>query len=87
MNYLEARDHVIRGGRARRTGWPPDAFLILVPGSVITVEADRPLGKAAPELVGQQVRYSAHVDLYANGLLSPWFPPLDDVHTDNWETC
>lgn len=85
MNYLEARRHVIEGGRVRRAGWASDAFLLLVPGSTITVDADRPLGQAAPELVGAQVRYSAHVDLYRNGLLSPWCPPLDDVHADDWE--
>lgn len=84
MNYLEAREHVIGGGRVRRPGWA-NAFLLLVPGSVITVDADRPLGKAAPELVGTQVRYGAHIDLYRNGLLSPFCPPLDDVHADDWE--
>jgi len=89
VNYLKARELVLEGQRVRRPGWPADAFLLLVPGSVITVEADRPLGQAAPELVGGKVRYSDHIDYYSNGLMSPWAADdgiRDDIHATDWET-
>ena len=51
------------GQRVTRAGWNgADQWLILVPGSTITVEADRPLGKAAPDLVGGQAGEGGQVD-------------------------
>lgn len=73
------------GGRARRACWPPDAFLIHVPGSTITVEADRPLGKAAPELVGEQITYAPHLDLYCDRHMSPWDRSINDAEATDWE--
>jgi hypothetical protein len=85
VKYDTVIRHVSDGGRARRMTWPPGWFLLQVPGSTITVEADRPLGKAAPELVGQQVRYSAHIDVYRAGEMTPWRPFDDDTRADDWE--
>lgn len=85
MDYSGAIHFVASGKRARRPSWPVGAFLILVPGSTITVDADRPLGQAAPELVGQRVRYRSHVDYFENGELEPWQSENDDRNARDWE--
>ena len=87
MKYDTAIQAVADGTPVRRSTWPPDTFLIRVPGSTITVEADRPLGQAAPALIGKTVRYLAHIDLYRDGELSPYHPQLDDRSTNDWETA
>jgi len=86
VNYSEALRAVADGARVQRLSWPPGTFLIRVPGSIITVDADRPLGKAAPELVGQQVHYSAHIDMFSAGEMSPWHANRDDITATDWET-
>lgn len=74
------------GKRVTRDGWNgPDQWLVLVPASVVRVEASRPLGKAAPELVGQEVRYSAHIDIKTvQGTVVPWIASQTDVLADDW---
>jgi hypothetical protein len=63
------------------------AWLVLVPGSTITVAADRPLGIAAPELVGAVVDYCAHIDIHgADGSIQPWGgATLQHLLADDWE--
>lgn len=75
------------GGRVRRAGWNGKGmYLFLVPGSCFTVEADRPMGKACPELVGEQVSYHAHVDMKtAQGDVVPWLCSQTDLLADDWE--
>lgn len=52
------------GKRVSRHGWNGKGmWLVLVPGSTITVTVGRPLGDAAPELVGSDVRYRDHIDM------------------------
>lgn len=87
MDFAEALIRLRDGGRVRRTPWTRSSFVIDVPGSQITVGADRPLGKAAPELVGEQVTYAPHTDLYVDGHLVPWTPNQTDMHADDWENC
>lgn len=87
MNYAAAMQAVNDNQRVRRMTWPPGWFLLRVPGSTFTVEADRPLGKAAPELVGREVHYGAHVDIYRDGYLAPWHALHDDIHAGDWEIC
>lgn len=86
MKFGDALLALRQGKRVAREGWNgADQWLILVPGSTITVEADRPLGKAAPELVGQQVRYAPHVDIFATGgRLFPWTPSQSDQLAGDW---
>lgn len=86
VDYTTAMRLVNDGQRVRRLNWPPGWFLLHVPGSTITVDADRPLGKAAPELVGQQVRYGEHIDIYRAGEMTPWRPFNDDIRAE-WEIC
>lgn len=87
MDFPTALTAVLAGGRVRRAAWDREAFLIEIPGSEITVDADRPLGKAAPELVGQTVTYSPHIDVYIGGHLVPWTPNQTDTHATDWESC
>lgn len=63
MNFGEALFALHSGRAVRRSPWPSGMYVVLVPGSTITVAADRPLGKALPHMVGQEVRYKAHLDL------------------------
>lgn len=72
--FSVALDRLLDGQRVRRAHWPYGATLVLVPGSRITVTADRPLGQALPELVGSQLKYDAHIDLVLDGEVVPWAP-------------
>lgn len=79
---------VLRDGhRVTRRGWNgPGQWLVLVPASVIRVDASRPLGKAAPELVGQEVRYRAHIDIKTvQGDVVPWIASQSDLLADDWQ--
>ncbi|NUT90875.1 MAG: hypothetical protein HOY78_02480 [Saccharothrix sp.] len=74
------------GARARRASWPSGWCLVAVPGSEITVSADRPLGAALPYLVGEIVAYAPHIDLYRpdTGQLSAWVPGQSDLFAHDW---
>lgn len=88
MTFAEALDRIRTGGRVSRTAWITREgfpFLFEVPGSTFTVEAERPLGKAAPELVGKTVEYRTHIDVcYPDRQISPWYPDQADVLADDW---
>jgi hypothetical protein len=75
------------GRRVTRDGWNgAGMWLVRVPASTITVEASRPLGMAAPELVGQTVRYRAHIDMFtADGDVVPWVASQTDVLASDWQ--
>lgn len=77
------------GNRVARNGWNGKGmYLFLVPGSRFTVEADRPMGEACPELVGKEVDYHAHVDMKtAQGYVVPWLCSQADLLADDWETA
>lgn len=87
MNIGDAVELLKNGERVRRPGWNgKDMFLILIPGSTIPVSADRPLGQAAPELVGTTIDYCPHVDMKtADGKLVPWLCSQTDLLADDWE--
>lgn len=70
--------------RVRRESWPPGAFLVLVPGSEFRVAEGRPLGDAAPDLLGTTVRYAAHIDLYRDGDMTVWTPTQPDLLAHDW---
>ncbi len=88
MDFGEALKALKAGERVERYGWNGRGmWLVLVPGSSIPVEAERPLGKAAPELVGQTVQYQAHIDMKtAQGTIVPWLASQTDVLADDWDT-
>jgi len=89
MDFGQALDALKNGQRVSRAGWNGDGmWLVLVPGSTITVAADRPLGSAAPELVGQAVEYRTHIDLKTvDGEIVPWVASQTDLLADDWRTA
>lgn len=84
ISQLQAGQRVSRDAY-NPTGDPDGVWLVLVPGSRITVETGRPLGEAAPELVGQQLDYLPHIDIRTlSGALSPWQPEQHALLADDW---
>jgi hypothetical protein len=75
------------GERVRRTGWNgKNMYLFLVPGSTFTVTADRPMGRACPEMVGKEISYHAHVDIRTTqGDVVPWLCSQSDLLATDWE--
>lgn len=86
MTFGEALDALEHGHRLTRTGWNgANMWLVLVPGSQFEVQSDRPLGAAAPELVGQPATYRPHIDMYtADGQLVPWTASQSDLLARDW---
>lgn len=72
------------GKRVARTGWNGKGmFLILVPGSLITVDRE-PLLSALS--VNTKVQYLPHIDMKtATGELVPWLASQTDVLADDWQ--
>jgi hypothetical protein len=95
-DFVEVLDalRAMPGARAEREGWPyvetaPGEFvhphLVWVPGSTITVTADRPLGQALPHLIGRQVGYRDHIDrIDPYDVVGPWTPSQEDLLTADW---
>lgn len=86
MDFGTALELLRRGKRVCRVGWNGKGmFLFLVPGSEITVEADRPLGHANPSLVGSKIEYRPHIDMKtAQGDVVPWVASQTDLLADDW---
>jgi hypothetical protein len=86
QGFGAALEELKQGNRVSRANWNgPGQWLVLVPASVIRVEASRPLGKAAPELVGQEVRYRAHIDIKTvQGEIVPWIASQSDLLAEDW---
>lgn len=72
------------GSRVARAGWNGKGmFLILVPGSTITVDR-KPLLEVFPE--GTQIKYLPHIDMKtATGEIVPWLASQTDVLADDWQ--
>lgn len=86
MNIGEAVDLLRAGKRVARAHWAREgAWVFLVPGSTFTVAADRPMGKANPELVGRDVSYRTHIDVHnVDGSVEPWFATSADLLAADW---
>lgn len=91
MTFGAAIDVLKEGGRVTRTAWVADLghdgipSLVLIPGSQFTVEAERPLGRGAPELIGHTVEYQPHIDLITpDRTLAPWTPVHADLLAGDW---
>lgn len=86
MDFSRALELVKNGARVTRDGWNGrDMWLVLVPASDIIVSAGRPLGEAAPELIGKKVRYQAHIDMRtAQGTIVPWLASQSDLLAEDW---
>jgi hypothetical protein len=88
MNFGDALTHLKNGQRVTRAGWNGRGmWLVLVPGSTFTVQEGRPLGQAAPELVGRTVEYRPHIDMKTvDGQIVPWIASQSDMLADDWMT-
>lgn len=89
MNFSDALIHIKSGSRMKREGWNgANMWVYLVPGSTFTVAADRPIGKAAPELVGQTVAYRGHIDMKTvDGSHVPWVASQTDLLAEDWTSA
>lgn len=77
--------HLRLGFSVARDGWQLGTRLVLVPGSAFTVAAGRPLGDAAPDLIGRKIRYWPHIDMVtADGNAVPWSPATADLLAEDW---
>lgn len=86
MDFGEALKALKDGRRVARTGWPEATWLVLVPGSNIVVDENRPLGRAAPHLVGGPVAYRPHIDKMREGEgMEPWIPTHGALLAEDWE--
>lgn len=86
MDFGTALAFLRAGERVSRSGWNGSGmWLVLVPGSTISVSAGRPLGDAAPELVGVHVVYRDHIDMFtADGEIVPWVASQSDLLASDW---
>ncbi len=87
MRFSEAIDHVLSGRRVARAAWAGrGVFLVFVPGSSFPITADRPMGQAMPEKVGQTAQYHPHIDIVSGGGSSvmPWTPTQADMFATDW---
>ncbi|MET7335864.1 DUF2829 domain-containing protein [Nonomuraea sp. NPDC005650] len=86
LSFGEALELLKSGERLTRAGWNGRGmWLFLVPGSTLTVQAGRPLGEAAPDLVGQTVEYRPHIDMKTvDGQIVPWVASQSDLLADDW---
>lgn len=87
MDFSSALHAVKSGKRVGRAGWNGKGmWLLLIPGSRFRVEAERPMGQAAPEMVGALVDYRPHIDLYtADAQFVPWCATQSDLLAEDWE--
>ena len=87
LNFGQALELLKGGTIVTRAGWNgPGQWLILVPGSTITVAGDRPLGQAVPGLIGEQLEYRPHIDIMTvQRSLVPWIASQSDLLAEDWE--
>lgn len=86
MDFGGALQALKAGKRVGRVEWPDSTWLVLVPGSTIVVDGDRPLGQAAPHLVGHAVGYQPHIDkVRTDGAMEPWVPTHTALLAGDWE--
>lgn len=85
MNFSGALAALHEGKAVRRESWADGMYAVQVPGSTITVAADRPLGKALPHLVGTQLKYNAHFGLVVPGeVLGCWNVMDVEINATDW---
>lgn len=89
MDFGKALAELKRGQRVmRETERWRGRELLLVPGSEITIAADRPLGRAMPAVVGESASYAPHIDLCTwwggKATLSPWAATDEDLLAEDW---
>lgn len=86
MDFSDALMRLKDGCKVARDGWNGKGiWLILVPGSTITIAAGRPLGRVMPHRVGETIEYRPHIDMFtADGTIVPWLASQTDLLADDW---
>lgn len=86
MDFGVALKAMKDGKRVSRASWKTKGYwLVLVPGSRIVPQEGRPLGQAAPELVGTPVDYQPHIDKwYGRGKVGVWAPSHEALLAVDW---
>lgn len=86
MDFGAALKALKDGRRVTRSAWRPKGYwLVLVPGSKVAPRAGRPLGTAAPELIGATVTYAPHIDEWrGHGHIGPWTPSQEHLLAEDW---
>lgn len=86
MDFGDALKALRNGKRVARASWKVKGYwLILVPGSKIVPQEGRPLGQAAPELVGATLDYQPHIDKwYGHGRIGTWSPSHEALLAQDW---
>jgi hypothetical protein len=87
MDIGQAVRRLQSGDRVAREGWNgKNMYLVLVPGSEFVVAEDKPFGMADRDLVGKQVKYRPHVDMFTTqGDFVPWVCSQSDLLANDWE--
>lgn len=86
MDFSDALINIRVGRKVGRSAWGTDGpYLFYVPASTFVIEAERPLGKASPDLVGATAYYRPHIDVRTPaGYVMPWTPGQDDLLGADW---
>lgn len=85
MNFGQAIRRLREGAKVQREGWNGKGmWIVLVPGSAITVTEGRPLAAIFP--VGVEVSYHPHIDMKAaDGTVFAWNPNVLDILAEDWQ--
>lgn len=86
MNFGQALEKLKEGYKVQRSGWNDKGmWLVLVPGSVVTVVEGRPLAKIFP--IGKEINYHPHVDMKGTDeSIFVWNPNQLDMLANDWST-
>lgn len=86
MDFGQALYALQGGARVRRAGWNGKGmWLVLVPGSTVTVREGTPYGDALGP--SSQVDINPHIDMFtATGQMQPgWLASQTDMLATDWE--
>lgn len=82
MEFSEALDHLKKGAKMKRAGWPDNVFIFYVPGSTFSVNR-LPLSTVFP--LGHEATYAPHIDVCIGSNVSVWDAQTMDILGTDWE--
>jgi len=91
MNFGQAIEVLKAGGKVARQGWNGKGmWLILIPGSTVTLRPESPYGKALPDLIECEIL--PHIDMWTvnaqgrKAMLPGWLASQTDMLSEDWES-
>lgn len=86
MDFGTALKALKDGKRVARSVWRPKGYwIVLVPASKVIPRTGRPLGTAAPDLVGTTLNSQAHIVKWVgHGRIIPWTASHDALLAEDW---